>query len=130
MKKVFVVGFMMCAMISVSSASEDVLDPADLTVQGVYQVSSNWSTLKRGWNVLILRVLDSQNQPVSSAKVIVKYDMATMPMNPPDKPVIEKEDGIYEKSIFLGMKGNWKFDISIAEESQNDTLSKTINIVK
>lgn len=131
MKKILlVISFVMLVTMPPSIASDNnTLDPAELTVQEIYQVSGNWSSLKRGWNTLILKISDSQNQSISQAKVTVKYDMATMPMNPPDNPVVEKEGGVYEKSIFLGMRGDWKFDISIARD-QSDTLGKTTNIHK
>ena len=74
------------------------LDKAEATVGGKYQVSANWSELKRGWNVLTIKVEDADRNTVSGATVTVPYDMATMPMNPPQKPVLDKGEGIYEKS--------------------------------
>lgn len=106
------------------------LDPAELTKNGNYQIAGNWSELKRGWNTLKLYITDTANQPTTGASVKVVYDMIGMPMNPPDKPVEEKGDGNYEKQVFLGMKGDWQFDVTVNKDSIEDSLMRIENIEK
>ena len=110
--------------------NEPHLDPAEATTQGHFLISSNWSQLKRGWDVLVLQITNTEGQTLNQANVKVSYDMEDMEMNPPDHPVEEKENGTYEKKIFLGMKGNWKFDITLEKEETKDTFAKVVKIVK
>lgn len=132
MKKIFLI--LVGALIHFSPliwASEEApLDSPELTQNQAYQVSGNWSQLKRGWNVLQLKILNQENKSLLKAQVTVAYDMATMPMNPPNNPIEEKENGVYEKKIFLGMKGDWKFDVTIEKDSKKDTFAKVVNIKK
>ena len=104
--------------------------PGRPTANGHYTIKGNWSDLKHGNNTLILQVSDASGAPVSGATVDIGYDMVEMPMNAPDKPVIEKQNGQYEKSIFTGMKGDWQFDITITKNGIEDTLTKIHNISK
>ncbi|MBI2645910.1 MAG: FixH family protein [Deltaproteobacteria bacterium] len=110
--------------------NETHLDPAEATTEGRFLISSNWSQLKRGWNVLVLQITNTEGQALSQANVKVSYEMEDMEMNPPDNPVEEKENGTYEKKIFLGMKGNWKFDATLEKDDVKDTLAKVIKVVK
>ncbi len=103
-------------------------DPAEPSAGGNYQVSGNWLELKRGWNVLTLQIVDSNSNPVTGAELKVIYDMVGMPMNPPNKPVEEKGEGRYNKQVFLGMRGQWKFDLTIHKDTVEDTLSHIENV--
>ncbi|MBI2521871.1 MAG: hypothetical protein HYV97_15755 [Bdellovibrio sp.] len=103
-------------------------DVAEPTVNNQYQISGNWSELKRGWGILTLKITNTEEQSVTGAKVVIPYDMATMSMRPPEYAVEEKGEGIYEKKIFLGMRGAWKFNISIDSNSVVDTLTKLQDI--
>ncbi len=98
---------------------------AEPTAQGYFLVSGNWAQLKRGGNVLVLKITDSESKALTQANVKVAYDMVEMSMNPPDNPVEEKENGVYEKKIFLGMKGHWKFKTTIAVGPLPDPLKDT-----
>lgn len=104
------------------------LDAPEPTVNGHFQISANWSQLKRGWNTLTMELRNAANQPIAGANVAVAYEMMDMPMNPPEKPVEEKGDGFYEKRVFLGMKGKWKFSIVVNAHSVEDTLTKVPSI--
>lgn len=104
------------------------LDSAESTNNNSYQVVGNWSELKRGWNTLILVVTEGNNEAVVGATITVSYDMVDMKMDPPDKPVEEKENGRYEKRVFLGMKGKWKFDTTIRKDQLEDALTKVQEI--
>lgn len=33
----------------------------------------------------------------------------------PDKPITDKKDGTYENQVFIGMKGDWKFDLKLTD---------------
>ena len=46
-------------------------------------------------------------------------------MNPPNNPGVEKGEGLYEKKIFLGMSGEWQFDMKLTAAGAEDTFSKT-----
>ena len=107
-----------------AALAEARLDPPEPTVNGHYQVAGNWSELKRGWNTLVLKVTDSGQTAMTGATVKVAYDMVGMPMNPPDRPVVEKGDGIYEKRVFLGMPGSWKFDTEVTSGDVADSHGK------
>ena len=111
-----------------ASTSAIELDAAEPTVNKQYQISGNWSEIKRGWGVLTLKVTNADEQAVTGAKVVTTYEMATMPMNPPDRPVEEIGEGIYEKKIFVGMRGPWKFNISVTVNSVEDTLTRLQDI--
>ncbi|HAZ14658.1 MAG: hypothetical protein A2X86_06220 [Bdellovibrionales bacterium GWA2_49_15] len=111
-----------------ASTSTMEFDAAEPTVNQQYKISGNWSELKRGWGILTLKVTDASEQAVTGAKVVVPYDMTTMSMHPPENAVEEKGDGLYEKKIFLGMRGTWKFNISIDSNSVVDTLTKLQDI--
>jgi hypothetical protein len=100
------------------------------TANGHYTIKGNWSDLKHGNNTLILQVSDASGASVSGATVGIGYDMVEMPMNAPDRPVVEKQNGQYEKSIFTGMKGDWQFDITVTKNGIEDTLTKIHNISK
>lgn len=105
-----------------------LFDPAEPTANQKFLVSGNWSELKRGWNTLVLRVTDADQQPVPGAAVSVAYEMVGMPMNPPQNPVIDKGDGIYEKRIFLGMRGEWRFDTTIQLDESSDTHARVEDV--
>ena len=124
----FMGGVSTCQHHAHASTSTVVFDTAEPTVNNQYQISGNWSELKRGLGILTLKITDTSAQSVTGANVVVAYDMATMPMNPPDKPVEEKGDGVYEKRVFLGMRGTWKFNLSIKANSVEDTLTKLQDI--
>ena len=100
------------------------LDSPEPTAKKLFQVEGNWSELKRGWNALTLRVTDGDHRPVTGATVAVVYDMDGMPMNPPDRPVEEKGAGMYQKQVFLGMKGKWKFTTTVTAHSASDNHVK------
>lgn len=110
--------------------AETPFDPPEPTANGHYQVAGNWSELKRGWNVLVLKLTDMDQQPVNGATVTVVYDMVGMPMNPPDRPIVEKGDGVYEKQVFLGMRGTWKFDTTVNANTVEDTHSRTQEVTR
>jgi hypothetical protein len=112
------------------SFADETLDPGEFTVNGKYKIAVNWSELKRGWNSLILKITDAEENRVSEASVTVTYDMIGMPMNPPDKPVEEKSASVYEKKVFLGMQGKWQFDISVIKNTVEDTLKRIEDIKK
>ncbi|MGK5087366.1 FixH family protein, partial [Bdellovibrionota bacterium FG-2] len=107
----------------------ETLSFADATANGTYDISGNWSELKRGWNTLTLKVVNTDQQGVTGATVSVAYDMKGMTMSPPDRPVEEK-DGAYEKKVFIGMNGTWKFDATVSAGGVDDTLSKEVLITK
>jgi hypothetical protein len=102
----------------------------DPTKNGHYLIDANWSELKRGWNTFLMLVTDQNDQPVEDAKVTVTYDMLAHPMHPPEKPVIDRGNGTYEKSIFLGMIGRWKFDFSVAKDGVEDGVSVVREVSK
>ncbi len=104
------------------------LDPAQQSANGYYQIAGTWSELKLGWNVLTLKITDSNSNPVTGAELKVTYDMVGMPMNPPDKPVEEKGKGRYNKQVFFGMRGLWRFDLTIHKDIVEDTLLRIENI--
>lgn len=101
------------------------LDTSEPTKNGFYQISANWSELRRGWNTLTFQVYDSEQKSIATDEVSVSYDMESMPMDPPDEPIIDKGDGLYEKRIFLGMRGGWKFDFKLSKNKVEDTYSKS-----
>lgn len=111
-------------------ADELKMDASEPTANATYQISGNWSELKRGWNTLVLKVADPTNQAVLGAQVTVTYDMVEMPMSPPEKPVEEKGDGIYEKRIFLGMKGTWLFNTVVNSNGEGDTLTRNQEVTR
>ncbi|MEK6706350.1 MAG: FixH family protein [Bdellovibrionota bacterium] len=115
---------------SYAFAEDAGLDAPEVTANSHYQVSGNWSQLKRGWNVLTLKVTDVAGQSIIGATVTVDYDMVEMPMSPPNKPVEDKGGGFYEKRVFLGMKGKWKFDITVNSNAVEDTLIKIQEVTK
>lgn len=114
--------------VGINAFAETKFDPPQVTANGQYQIEANWSELKRGWSVLVLRIINQDHQAISGGKVEVAYNMVSMDMNPPDKPIVDKGDGTFEKQVFLGMKGGWKFDISIDDKSNADSLSHQINL--
>lgn len=130
MSRFAILGVLALGLSAITAQAETKFDPAEPTVNGHYQVAGNWSELKHGWNTLILKVTDMNEQAVAGAKVTVVYEMVGMPMNPPDKPVEDKGDGTYEKRVFFGMKGTWKFDITVNSNSLEDTLSRQQEITK
>lgn len=99
-------------------------DPAELTTNGNYQIEGNWSQLKRGWNLLVIKVSTPTQQPLVGINLGVIYDMVGMPMSPPDKPVVDKRDGTYEKQVFIGMKGDWKFDLKLTDAAKFDLFTR------
>ena len=117
-------------LVSSSGKADLTLDAAEPTANGSYQISANWSELKRGWNQLVFQLTDANQQLVSGAIVTIKYNMIGMNMDPPDNPVVETQSGVYEKKIFLGMNGNWKFDSRVIKQSVEDTHSKTQGVLK
>lgn len=104
------------------------MDQPEVTKNGSYEISGNWSELKRAWNTLTLKITDRNKQPVTGAKVTVVYDMVDMPMTPPERPVVEKGDGVYEKRVFPGMRGDWQFDTTVEKDNAKDTHIKIQNI--
>ena len=75
-----------------------------------------------------LKITTLEKESVLGAKITLDYDMTEMEMNPPKKPIVEKPDGVYETQVYLGMKGEWKFDFTIEKDQNVDTLSKKIII--
>ena len=126
MKKLITLSAIMTVLgfLTLTRAEAPNLDPAELTAQSLYKVSANWSSLKRGENTLVLKITDGEDQPITGATISVTYDMADMPMNPPNYPIEEKEGSIYEKRVFLGMRGNWKFKINVRQGETEDSLDK------
>jgi len=126
MKNVF--GFLVLAALVGFSQISFAFDQPELSTNGTYQIEGNWSELKRGWNILTIRVTDvATQQPVLAEKLKIVYDMVGMPMAPPNNPNIEKGLGEYEQKIFLGMSGKWKFDIQLISETSEDSFSKVEN---
>ncbi len=105
-------------------------DPPEATVNNYYQIEGNWSELKKGWSTLVLKISDQDQKPVVGATVTVAYDMVGMPMNPPNKPVVDKGDGTYEKPVFVGMRGNWRFDVTVEDNARADGLSHLQKIMQ
>ena len=101
------------SVLGVNSYSEGIANQPELSLNGHYQVEANWSQLKRGWNTLLIKLTDENQKTVSGAKLTLRYDMAGMAMNPPDKPILDKGNGDYEKQVFIGMNGGWKFELTI-----------------
>ena len=99
-------------------------DPAEVTSKGTYQVEANWSQLKRGWNLLVIKVSTPTQQPLAGLNLSVDYDMMGMPMSPPNKPIVDKKDGTYEKQVFMGMPGDWKFDLKLSDAAKADTFTR------
>ncbi len=133
MKKIlvlFILGTVVFASPTFADHPSPKLDPAEASSQGHFLIHGNWDQLKRGWNIFVLKLTDSEEKILNSAHVKVSYDMEDMEMNPPDNPVEEKDNGFYEKKIFLGMKGNWKFDATIEKDETKDIFSKVIKIEK
>ena len=97
-------------------------DPPELTANGQYQVEGNWSQLKRGWNVLIVKISSPTQQPLAGLKLDIAYDMVGMPMSPPNKTIVDKKDGTYEKQVFFGMQGDWKFQFKLNDAVKADVL--------
>lgn len=122
--------FLLGLLLSDGKADEPALDGPELTKNGSYQIFGNWLELKRGWNTLKLKITTPKNEPVEKADVTIVYDMVNMPMDPPYKPVVEKGDGIYEKSIFLGMRGQWQFDTTINKDQTEDIHTKIQDVQK
>ncbi len=118
------VSFMLIAFSQLSIA----LDQPEATVNGAYQVEGNWSGLKLGWNMLELKITDASGQSVIGETLDMTYDMVGMPMSPPNNSIIEKGNGQYEKKIFLGMSGKWKFDMKLTKNTIEDSFSKIQNI--
>ena len=76
--------------------------------------------------MLTIQISDANNKATQVENMTIIYDMVDMPMNPPDNAIEDKGNGLYEKKIFLGMRGGWKFDFKINEQaSGEDTYSKT-----
>lgn len=117
-----------CVMSGVRADTK--FDPAETTDSGKYFIEANWSELHHAWSVLTLKISDSELRPVTDAKVRVLYDMAAMPMNPPDKPIVNKGDGTYEKRVFLGMLGVWNFEINVDAAPTEDVLKHSQKIVQ
>lgn len=109
-------------------AQNELVNDSDNTLHGTYQVNANWADMKRGWNVLSMRITNSKDEEISEAAVNVDYDMVGMPMDPPKNPAEETTAGTYETKVFLGMRGNWKFDVKIQakDDTLGDSLSKTV----
>jgi hypothetical protein len=107
---------------SVSADTIPTTDQAERTVAGQYWITGNWSALKRGWNVLSLYVTDQNSVPVNEAQVTVDYDMASHSMNPPKAQVEARGNGIYEARIFLGMRGGYRYDITVKQGDVQDEL--------
>ena len=104
-------------------------DPANATKLGLFKVSSNWSALKQGSNILKLEVLDAKGDKVEKAQITVKIVMVDMPMNAPSTPVQETGGGQYEKQMKLTMVGKWAFDLVITSGTQVDSLHKIVEIL-
>ena len=119
----------MTGALTPAMASEPAADVPEVTQNGNFQITGNWQQLRHGWKALSLKVTDQAKHPVVGAQVKVKYEMLEMPMNPPDKAVVEKGDGIYEKSIFIGMGGRWQFDIQVSAGTTTDSLTKIADIL-
>jgi len=111
-------------------ANETKLDPAENADHNRYKIAANWSELKTGWNTLTMQITSPDAIPTTEAMVEVVYDMVGMPMKPPQKPVVEKGDGYYEKQVFFGVAGNWKLDMTIMSGEVEDTHSKIEYIEK
>ena len=118
------------ATFSLTAFADANFDQPVITQNGHYQIEGNWSELKRGWCKLILKISNQEQQPVVGAQVAVAYDMADMPMSPPNKPVLDKGDGTYEKQVFLGMRGTWQFDITVNDNTNTDTLTLQQKVVQ
>lgn len=103
------------------------VDPPEKTVDGKYVVSANWSELKRGWNTLTVQI-SQDGTALTGAQVKIDYAMVSMPMPAPVRPVVEKDGGVYEKQVFPGMAGRWRFDIQIKKDAGSDHLSRFVDI--
>ena len=123
MKKFF--NLLMCFTIVCLGQLTFALGPREPSANGLYQIEANWTDLKRGWNILTFVVTDANQQPVSRQNIDMVYDMIGMPMSPPNNPVVEKGNGNYEKKIFLGMSGTWKFDMKLKVNNVEDKFTKT-----
>jgi hypothetical protein len=122
MKKMIAVAFL-CGISTLSFADSVKFDPAEASANGMYHIAGTWSQLKTSWDNLDLNVVDDHNQPVAGATVTIKYQMVGMPMGTPDRPVVDKGDGVYEKQVFLGMRGKWQFDVLVNKGSTQDSLT-------
>lgn len=112
------------ALFSIHFANADTkFDPPEASQHGVYQIAANWSEMHHGWSVLTIKLTDATKAPVKGAELQIDYDMTGMPMSPPQKPVVEKDEGIYEKKVFFGMTGEYFFDFKIKAKSSEDTFS-------
>ena len=100
------------------------LDQPEVSTGGNYEIQANWSELKHGWNILTIQVSDMNQHPVLNENIEIAYDMVGMTMNPLNNAVVEKGNGLYEKKIFLGMPGKWKFDMKLSYENSEDNFSK------
>lgn len=124
----FLLSFMAVANAQNSNTPPPTLDPAEQSANGTFLVEGNWSKFARGWNVLVLHITDENQKPIAGANVAMVYEMVGMAMNPPQNPVEDKGDGYYEEKVFLGMKGDWKFDATIKVGDSQDTYSKVTNL--
>lgn len=122
LSRIAVLAFLISTL-SLTAFADSNFDQPETTQNGHYQIKGNWSELKHGWNKLILKILNQEQQPVVGAKVEIAYEMLDMPMDPPNKPVLDKGDGSYEKQVFIGMKGAWEFNISVNDKANVDTLT-------
>ncbi len=113
---------------SLASAADVPLDPAERTVNGMYQISANWSALRASRAKLSLQVVDANGQPVPLATLKVDYDSVDMAMNPPNLPIVELGGGKYEKPLEFGMPGVWKFKIKVTQGASTDTLERRQSI--
>ena len=113
--------FFVTALFFGSIAFATTFDPAERTQKGHYEITGNWSELKRGTNTLVLKITDSNtHEAVAGAAVTVDYDMVEMPTNPPNNAINETAPGTYEKVVFLGMRGQWKFHTLVDKSSLQD----------
>lgn len=126
----FAVLAILISCLSLPAFAETNFTSAQITRNGLYQIEGNWSELKHGWSKLVLKISNQNQQLVAGAKVNVAYEMIGMPMNPPNKPVVDMGDGTYEKQVFIGMKGTWQFDITVDSNAEQDTLSSQQNIMQ
>ena len=124
--KIALISFSFFSISTASLATE--FSPREPGTNSIYFVGGNWLELQRGWNTLKLKITASDESVVTGADVTVNYDMLGHSMHPPIKPVIEVGDGVYEKQVFLGMRGAWKFDTHIQKDATEDTHSKTQDV--
>ncbi len=114
-------------VLGLNAISAFALDAVEPTANGHFKISGNWSSLLRGRNTLELQIFDENNQGLSQATVVVDYNMEDMDMSPPATAVNEANGGLYTKTVQMGMRGNWDYDVTITKNGLTDSLHKIVN---